>query len=757
MSRATRDRPNHDTGTSTRTGTRTGTRTETLRAGHGWDLLLAVVLTAVALVGWRSTFDGMGFWIAGGMAILLSAWLAQLVVALGRGLEFVVIALALGFYLLSGPAAYGFELLERPKETFWIGLQAAADCWPILLETHPPVEASGPVLLAPFMLSWFSAGLAVGLAVRSERPAAPVVPPLLMFLTVLLFAQPTPVAASVLGLAFGGGALMWLRIRSLRVESRRHGEDPAWRARVLAGIVLVLVASGLTWLMLPDPPADDDRLVIRDRISAYDVTRLTTPLDEFRSFNLIGSKLPGNVARKRLFRVQGAPDGTLLRIAVLDSYDGHHWTASNDRDEGRTDDRFLRLSENVDNPAGGDLAEIEIAPTEAWTGSGSGQWVPTVGALQSFAFVEPSRPDADAELRYNPATGSAVMTGRLQEGDDYRFTARLPDDDLRKRMEPSPLLDEDVYDQAAFLDPVIAAWAPDGARPMRQLFVLADRLKRVGRYTDGVGAGLTSFTSGNDPQRLGEEFLLADPTAGNDEQYAAAVALLANRLRIPARVVVGASVKKNGVVKGKHVSAWVEIRIADGTWRRLPTDVFMGHQPPVQRPPEGQIPPRDLPKPKPDRPDEKDDRPEKDDSDRADRRDEQQEPATPWWAWLLPLPLTVLLIPIAKALRTRRRRRARPVSRRYAGAWLELTDHARDLGRPVPAGISRTGQATLLEVDRRLASDIDVAVFGPQEPSPDEVAAYWDRTRSARRQLSRSRSRWRRWSAWLNPASLRRR
>ena len=70
---------------------------------------------------------------------------------------------------------------------------------------------------------------------------------------------------------------------------------------------------------------------------------------------------------------------------------------------------------------------------------------------------------------------------------------------------------------------------------------------------------------------------------GNDEQYAAVMALLAGEVGVPARVVLGAEVPEGGVVTGKDVSAWVELRAADGSWRTLPTEDFMSDEPPGRR------------------------------------------------------------------------------------------------------------------------------------------------------------------------------
>ena len=41
-----------------------------------------------------------------------------------------------------------------------------------------------------------------------------------------------------------------------------------------------------------------------------------------------------------------------------------------------------------------------------------------------------------------------------------------------------------------------------------------------------------------------------------------------------------AALTRKGWVRGRNVLAWVEIRVADGSWRILPQNRFMSHRPP---------------------------------------------------------------------------------------------------------------------------------------------------------------------------------
>ena len=197
------------------------------------------------------------------------------------------------------------------------------------------------------------------------------------------------------------------------------------------------------------------------------------------------------------------------------------------------------------------------------------------------------------------------------------------------------------------------------------------------------------------------------PSVGNAEQYAAAMALMANRLRVPARVVVGAVVPASGVVKGKNVTAWVELRDADGTWQTLETDRFMSASAAAARPRPGCPEARaDLPRGDPRRavalaaprtaaPA----RPAAAAARRPARPTGRARPGPPLWPWLTLLLLVAVpgVVPALKWWRRRRRLTATRVSERYAGAWLELVDQARDLGRAVPPGLTRPAEARALD------------------------------------------------------------
>lgn len=741
---------------------------------HAWDVLLVLTLTMIALVGWESTFSGQGWWITGGVAAVIGVAVATGVVAARGGVEVVVLVLAFAYFFAGGPIVER-ELRLTDLSILESGVRASADVWSVLLGTHPPVDSSGAALLAPVLLALFSAGVGAALALRSTRAALPLAPPTLVLAVVLLLAQPEPVSVVLQGVGFGVVAMMWMRLRGLRIDEAAHGRDPARAWRMVGSIALILAAA-LTASAFAGDPAPGERFVLSRQMPPYDAGREATPLDSFRDFTepAPGQRTPeDNVHDHKLLTLRGAPEGVRVRFAALGDYDGNRWQAANDNDPAREDDRFLRLSSTIDNPANGRQVRVAVDPT----GDYASRWVPTIGAVQSFSFFGSAREDAQSHLRYDPASQTALMDDGLEKNDTYAFTTAITGGLLKRRMTASTLVDPGLSEAGAFLDPAIETWAFGAVSPVDAVFRVAARLKRVGRYSDGAIFWQSRYTAGHGTDRLGDGFVLGEPTAGNDEQYAAAMALMANRLGAPARVVVGAVLRASGVVRGRDVQAWVEVRIADGSWRTLPTETFMGNRAPRRGGVQATLPPRAFPdppaQPQPQPEIEEEPAPEPPTPPPAADADDASG-GVPWGLVLLALALGApVVVPAVKGVRRRRRLGARRVTLRYAGAWLELVDHARDLGVPVAPGLTRPAEARAVGAvpqqpsgedsgDRSgdtlvdLAREADRRIYAADSPGAADADAFWSLVRAQRATLGTQVAPWRRAWAVFSPASLRR-
>jgi hypothetical protein len=415
--------------------------------------------------------------------------------------------------------------------------------------------------------------------------------------------------------------------------------------------------------------------------------------------------------------------------------------------KGATNDAFLRMDTVVDNPARGSVVRARIDIAKAYRSA----WLPTVGSLTSLRFLTAESTTRRSQLRYNLATSTAVVPVGIGGDNDYELAAILGDQRLRPSMQPwlgAGLRVEGVEE----VDPLIRDVLKTPGSAMAKLFAVAHYLRSEGRYSNG-GPGETRYKAGHDLDRLIKGFLLSRRPVGDDEQYAPAMALIANRLGLVSRVTVGAVVPSDGVVRGEDVHAWVEVRIADGSWRTLPTREFMSRRPPTRvmapaLPP--RIPPALIQK------QEAQSQPPAEKQQAAEKADSARRSfvlrALPW----LLLLLVALVVPLAKLTRRAvRRRRGRP-SDRMAGAWRELVDHARDLGIPVKVHASRPAQAEVLALAAGLSREGDDGVFAEDEPTEAVVTDYWVQVMGERRRLGQGQRLRRRLWAPFNPTSFRR-
>ncbi len=727
-------------------------RTRPLPAYAGLDLLAVLVLTAISISGFWPTFAGYRWLVIAGAGTAIGMGWALLVISVRLGLDIVLESMAVPYLLTAGGVALGSagaffgipnaEVINRV-------LVGTATSWRTLVQTAPPVDSSGAVLLIPYALTYFLCCSATAMALRSRRAALPLLPMAVLLVLVLLLGFAQPFSTVLQGVAFGAVALLWVGHRGMRIEAGRKA-DPGlgvvpW-GRLVSALVVVGAVAAAT-LPFIDSIAPERRFVLREGVTPYDTAYLETPLSQFRRFRDQGPDVYNNLADTQLFRVLDAEAGTRVRVAVLDSYDGERWYAANDTSPTDFTDRFLRVSSSIDNEAVGEEGLYTFFVKSKW----DLPWVPTIGAMQAFEFYDDYAEDRRPDLRYNRATDTAVLPGGLNLREDYVLTAIPLNDKLTIRMNPWSEPDVPLQDAAYFLDVAAQAWSEGAVTDMQQVFLIAQRLRERGRYSDGAYGWETKFEAGQDENRLDEGFVNAPATVGNDEQYAATMALLVNRIGIPARVAVGTVLDDRGVIKGNHIEAWVEIRIANGSWRVLPANEFMSGRPP-RRTDEELLPVSLPPKQKPDK-------------SQRQRPEEQPEPLKPEtatepsdplprWPLLLLLPASVVLIPTAKRARRKRRETAWLASA-WVGGWDELLDSARDLGVSVPQRSTRPAQAQILGVHPGLARDVDIAAFSPTYPPSAE--AFWVEVEASLTSLKMSASPVRRAWAPFNPASFLRR
>ncbi|MDQ2958181.1 MAG: transglutaminase-like domain-containing protein, partial [Actinomycetota bacterium] len=522
---------------------------------------------------------------------------------------------------------------------------------------------------------------------------------------------------------------------------------------------------GLAGPYLPGSGSGAGRLVLRNSVHPpIELNDYPSPLVGFRRYTPDAREL----AQQVLFTERGLSAGTPVRIATLDDYAGTAWTAGGS--DGNVD-QFSRVGTRIATAARGSRVRftVRIAPGYAQSVACS-VWLADAGSVTGIAFAGPNRTAHGDSVRYNLDTAAGLVTDRLQAGDSYDIEAVLPSQRLPASLAPfgAPTLDASVY---SFVSRYALSWGGSSGDPWQRLLSIAKHLHDTGAYTDG-GPGETSYLPGHSLGRL-TQFLAAPQPAGDDEQYAASLALLANYLGLPARVVLGAIPEPDGTVKGIDVHAWIEVHAATGEWVALPSAMIVpdhDHKPAKQQqqqqqddnsavvpPPNSLRPPSSLE--------------QFNQADSSSSRSRSAQPlrrfgsALPGWLaallWWLGVPILLVLlyaaaVVTAKAARRRLRRTRGSPGDRIINGWQELLDYARDLGEAVPAGRTRQESAALLPHYQLapLAVSIDAATFGRAEIADFVASEQWESLGRVLREIGQRVGRRRRVLAALSLRSL---
>lgn len=731
------------------------------------DVAFAIVLGTIALAGLDETYDSPRYLVVGVIGLGIGAIVALLTDSLR-----VSHAVAIGIltYLFTvGPVVFpetmAAAIIPTGQTITAIG-EGTVNGWWGILTTEPPLPTvSGPLLVPPF-LSGLAAGLASVLMARVRFALAPLVPIVGLVVVVILFGTTRSQAPTLHASVFVALTLLWgtLRYRR-RIGSSRTDASLIRRVVTPAALLLAAALAVVAYDTVVAPVDDDDRYVLRDHVlPPFDPSVYPSPLSGFRSYE---KRLKDEV----LFTVTGLPPGARLRLATMDSYDGIVWNVVNG-DGGPADGSgvFHRMGSRIETDLTGQRATLTVT-----IGAYRDIWMPTAGGVRSVTFAGDRAAELSDSFRYNTRTRIGVLPVGLREGDSYTLEVVIPRDpspqDLDGRsfglVTLPPLVN--VPDE---IEAVAVEWlgGRGGEVSTADLRLIVDTLK-LGAFSDGDEQSGVASPPGHGAGRL-RAFLSGAQLVGDDEQYAATLALMARELGLPARVVLGAippAEDFDGKVTGDMVSAWVEVNIDGLGW--VPLDPT----PPVTNEPDqrtirndkeydGQVleppvvqaqPPRPVPPPQGAEP-------------LADVEcllwfcfDDLPE----WAQWViryvvppvLGVGLILLTIVVLKARRARRRRtRGAPVTR-VSGAWQELVDRLRDHGVPTTPFDTRHDVAQRVggEATARLAVLADAAVFGPGEPDDAFARTVWDLLPAAIREVTAGRSRWQRFLARINPVSLR--
>jgi len=560
-------------------------------------------------------------------------------------------------------------------------------------------------------------------------------------------------------------------VSGVRLAHRRTGSDA--RRSALAA-VMVVAAVGIGALVAPAVAEGRTREVLRSGAGpAQAVSRAVTPLTAYRA------NFADDAFTTPLFTVTPV-DGALperVRIATLSWYDGAAYAVASDD----IDARFQRVPSRRDaGPGSASTIRVRVDGLR-------GIWLPTFGSLERLRFIGADAVSHADAFYYDAQSDAGVQADGVRRGEAYELTATTTAtpalESLRAPGDRSPVPIPDsvktwVDDQHA---------GTDGAG----LAVLVERLRERGYLSHALTApeggadwmralgpdyAFQSSPAGHSLARIDSMFRRlvsreASPdggslvaATGDDEQFAVAVALIAQELGFPARVVVGAHLKpvpggvpacRDGVCTGGNITAWTEVRSSAGSW--VPVDVTPQYTQSAQDVLNRQRDPENPTDVRPQSAQEV----EPPDPTRQEANDPGQKPADGpgldgLWAALRigavsMLGLLVVTGPFAavlaaKFVRRRARRRAPATAERIEGGWDEYVDAAVDHGLPAPRTHTRTELAAVYATPRAtvLAVEADRAVFAEQMPDEDEAERFWALVEDERRRFAASMPLWRR-------------
>jgi transglutaminase-like putative cysteine protease len=647
--------------------------------------------------------------------------------------------------------------------------------WKQLVTISLPVGPYEALLVPAFVLLLVTTVAGLSIALRAKYGEFATLAPVLVFVMGIAFGPDAANWPRLTALGLLAAILVWLMwfgwsrrraaIRRLAAHVSDSGGVPLETARdtrfigartLASAVVILAVASGAAVAGAAALPPTTDRTVLRTTIEQpFDPRDYASPLAAFRRY------WQPATTDATLFTISGLPEGSRVRVATLDTYDGIVYSAGSGRITSESG-LFTRVPFRFDQSA------VDGAPVELTVliDGYTGVWVPTVGQLESAEFTGDRGSALQAAFYYNDTSGTAAVIGGLERGDTYTLSAVVPDQPSKgelSTLEPGsasvPAIVDAPDELLATLDDYIAGAATPGER----LVAMLDGLARDGYISHGVSAEEPPSRSGHATDRIAQ--LFTDPRMiGDAEQYAVAASLMARELGFPARVVVG-FVPNGGQVQGNDVSAWLEVDTAQYGWVAIDAT-------PEVRPIPDELPeePAQVARPQTIVP------PPVTESERFDRQStpegredlpNQIDPVLAavlavlrvvgWVAAALAIVLAPFMLVLAAKVRRRRlRRRAPSAAERISGGWQEFQDAVVDHGMSPPPAATRSEVAATVGGAQPfvLATVADRAVFSPDEPEHGEADAVWKVVEELRVSLDRGLGRWQRIRARISLRSL---
>ena len=504
-------------------------------------------LCLLALAGFLTGFDDLRFLAVAAAGLLVGVFAAHVANSFRWPWASAVLFAGVAYFVLGGPLAVpGLTLVGLPTAASLASLGTSPITgWMEFLTTLPPVDGDGPVLALPWLAGllggavtlgsrWWppcrSPGCAVAAARRLDRPGHP--------------RQPASRAGAGRGLRRGARRVA-RRARTARARRCRTAWADRPGSRPVPCSSLAVLAGLLAGALLPGTQAGAERRVVRSAL-VPPPRRVAVPQPVARVPALHRAEHRGPLRQGRAPGGRPAP-GALVRFATLDAYDGLVWGAADRSTDGVAP--FQQVGSRIAPRGDGTPVDVSV---EVEAGGYGGNWLPTVGAPTRVEFDGPRADELPPSCWLNPDTDTAVVPGGLLGGERYTMSALLPP------TAPTELPDDlDVGGASSSRrtstcsTPAVTP-GPAGPRvSWGKLRAVATQMRTEGTYTDGGTPNSFEkvYLPGHAAARL-SRFVNSTKLAGNDEQYAATLALVGQRLGIPSRVVMGAEPEAGGEVRG---------------------------------------------------------------------------------------------------------------------------------------------------------------------------------------------------------------
>ena len=739
------------------------------------SVALIVAMLVAAMIPWWPIYESPAFLVAAAVAIVAGTAVGVLGARFSLP-AWAVVVMVFGAYVVLGvPAAVPGRAIAGilPTPAGLVELLAGAGLsWKQLVTIAVPVGSYQALLVPPFLLGLVAATAATTIALRSRYPSAAVLPPALLLLAGIALGVVHGDLAIEAGLAFLVTTVAWLvrvAIANRRaITSGRRVEAALADARRVLGasalIAIALVGATAASVALPVP----HRNVVRAELQPpFEPRAHDSPLADFRT------AFDPEVENEEMLEVHGLAEGSGIRIAVLDSYDGIVYSVGGP-DGTAASGRFTRVPYRLDQPDG------EPVVLDVTVRGYDDVWVPGVGRLERIEFQGDRSEVLAEEFFYNDATGTAAVQGGLEADDRYRATGVVPADPASlASLSPGTSVLPPTPDLPEKLAELLDDWAPASGDFGERLAGLIEGFHHDGYVSHGLDGNVPS-RSGHSLDRL-EDLATDRPMIGDGEQYAVAAALMARQIGFPARVVVGylpradesvtdesepADAGGSTIFRAADRQAWIEVQTSSGEW------ISIDPNPPVRPiPPAEPDEPNIVSRPQSALPPPAERTPVDDLGADPDAAPDDREGDDEAWLQVLFGVLNVagvvlvglalitspfLAIIVAKLRRRRVRRNAPTAAERIEGGWQEFADAAADFGYPITATATRAEQAATVGglAPLVLASVVDRAGFAPGGPVDGDDVRVWAAVDELQERLGAPRTRRERWRAAISLTSL---